>query len=654
MTKRSIGSEALCACLAAILALVGPARGQVSGIARDAATLLPLSGARIAVQTTTIITTTAPDGSYSLPDAVGSDLIITGAKKGYYTVSDTVTSPAQGIEILIPAVPQGNNPNYQFVTATTCGLCHPDQEDQWVGSEMAMAGQNRWVYDLYNGTGTAGGMGGFVYTRDSVHAANNPNSECASCHQPESWVKQPFCALEDINHLSQNAIHGVSCDLCHKIADVDESKPNYPGIYPGVVTVTRPDDGLPTQVEYGVLGDSDYTEEYIMRGSYQPQMTAAMCGTCHQDKNDPDEDGDFEEENGIVSEPTYLEWRNGPYGDPESPLYITCITCHMPSFGDSLACETIMAPNPPIRDPETIRSHDVEGSGATFVEKALDVQVSGAMAGNTIDAEVRITNVGAGHFVPTGVAIRNVILLVTAWRLEDGLVLDPTGEQTVHPLGGVGDPAQGYYAGLPGKLYARVFGDADGQWPAFYTEATSVLFDNRIPPLESDTTRYSFEVPPGGGTFAVNARVIYRRAFRSLIDAKGWTQDGHGGELEDLLPPHFGHLMKEAGWMSESAAVDPGSDRTAMGLAQSTPNPATGRVRIDFDLAASGPVRLAIYDIAGRHIVTLVDGEMIAGRQSVAWPGKDQAGTPLPSGVYVYVFEAAGLPPSQRRLVLLR
>ncbi|MBI4606753.1 MAG: hypothetical protein HY721_32720 [Planctomycetes bacterium] len=56
---------------------------------------------------------------------------------------------------------------------------------------------------------------------------------------------------------------------------------------------------------------------------------------------------------------------------------------------------------------------------------------------------------------------------------------------------------------------------------------------------------YAFEAPPGGGTVRVRARLVYRRAFRALVDAKAWTQDGHGHPLEDLEAPHFGHLMEE-------------------------------------------------------------------------------------------------------------
>jgi hypothetical protein len=40
------------------------------------------------------------------------------------------------------------------------------------------------------------------------------------------------------------------------------------------------------------------------------------------------------------------------------------------------------------------------------------------------------------------------------------------------------------------------------------------------------------------------ARLIYRKAFRFLVDAKGWTEDGHGQPLVDVIAPDFGHLME--------------------------------------------------------------------------------------------------------------
>jgi hypothetical protein len=109
-----------------------------------------------------------------------------------------------------------------------------------------------------------------------------------------------------------------------------------------------------------------------------------------------------------------------------------------------------------------------------------------------------------------------------------------------------GDPSEGYFAGLPGKLFAKVNHDANGAGPTFFTDAAGITFDTRIPALASDVTSYVFALPPGGGSVALRARVIYRRSWRALVDAKGWTTDGHGAPLEDLAAPSFGHVMASA------------------------------------------------------------------------------------------------------------
>jgi hypothetical protein len=71
-------------------------------------------------------------------------------------------------------------------------------------------------------------------------------------------------------------LHGVSCDLCHSIADIDaEFSPNFPGIFPDVVTLTRPESNR-WVVMYGVLGDVTYEQSGWMRAAYQPQL-ATTC-----------------------------------------------------------------------------------------------------------------------------------------------------------------------------------------------------------------------------------------------------------------------------------------------------------------------------------------------------------------------------------------
>lgn len=541
MHARSFAPVGMCALLlASTLVTVGRASARVSGVVVDSS-LQPVHGALVSVRASAERTTTTADGRFAFPALAGSELVIVGARKGYFNASSVVTSPASNVMLFLFPVPQSDDPGYELVDPATCGSCHPDQLDEWAGSPMSKSGTNTWVHDTFDGSGTPGGMGGFVYVRDSAFALGNPASECASCHQPETWIAAPFTAMTALANPTPQVLHGVSCDVCHKIADVDEGKINAPGIYPGAVTFTRPS-GV-SQVQYGLLGDVDFAAPGLMRASYQPQLEAAVCAACHQDKNDPDQDGDFDEPDGIISEPTYLEWLASPFGDASDPRYANCLDCHMPRAD----ARTICTERPVLRPAGSTRSHRIEGTTPAFLDNAVELAFDSArLASGTLEVDVRITNSGTGHHVPTGVTIRNMILLVEAWRRDDGTPLTSTGTQTVHALGGVGDPTQGYYAELPGKLFAKVIHDAAGRWPTFFTDASGMVFDNRIPALASDVSSYRFAVRPGDATLDVRARLVYRRSFRALTDAKQWTHDGHGAPLEDLVPPHFGHLMETA------------------------------------------------------------------------------------------------------------
>lgn len=515
--------------------------GQVSGVVRDAATLQPLSDAVVRWQATTTATTTDTAGVYTFPSLSGVGLVVVAAKQGYYNAATVVSTPATQ-DILLEAVPQGNDMSYVFREPWQCTFCHPDQVSEWTGSPMNLAGNNSWVYDIYDGSGTPGGMGGFVYTRDSHFATSNPASECASCHQPLAWLEQPHSPMVDAASGHIGYTDGVSCEMCHKVASVDTTKMNFPGFFPGVAVITRPDGPNYDQVMYGVLGDSDFVSTSQMRPSYQPQLEAEVCGVCHQDKNDPDEDGDFEEPNGVISEPTYLEWLASDYANPASTHYATCADCHMKSSGNDTICDVL---SPPLIRAD-VRSHDIRGTTPEYLENAVTLAMNAQMVADAVHVEVSIHNDLTGHHVPTGVTIRNMILLVEGFRLDDGVRLVSSGTQVLHPLAGVGSPAAGYYAGLPGKLYAKINHDASGNGPTFFTEATGILEDTRIPALSTDTTQYVFEVPTSGGELEIRARLIYRRSWRALVDAKGWTEDGHGQPLADIAAPHFGHLMESA------------------------------------------------------------------------------------------------------------
>jgi choice-of-anchor C domain-containing protein len=99
-----------------------------------------------------------------------------------------------------------------------------------------------------------------------------------------------------------------------------------------------------------------------------------------------------------------------------------------------------------------------------------------------------------------------------------------------------------------------------------------------------------------------------------------------------------------------TAAVGPQAG--ALALAPPAPNPALEASRIEFTLPEATPVRLSVFDLAGRAVAVLADGVLPAGRHDVVWDGRD-GNARAPAGVYVVELRAAGERRVQR-LALLR
>ncbi len=81
-----------------------------------------------------------------------------------------------------------------------------------------------------------------------------------------------------------------------------------------------------------------------------------------------------------------------------------------------------------------------------------------------------------------------------------------------------------------------------------------------------------------------------------------------------------------------------GGDLPAIGakaaLHDASPNPFNPRTRVSFTLAETADVSLQVFDISGRLVRTLLDGQQLAGDHSVSFDGRDNNGAALPSGVY--------------------
>jgi hypothetical protein len=105
--------------------------------------------------------------------------------------------------------------------------------------------------------------------------------------------------------------------------------------------------------------------------------------------------------------------------------------------------------------------------------------------------------------------------------------------------------------------------------------------------------------------------------------------------------------------VSSAASVAFGSGAAAFALSPGRPNPAVSGATIAWSLPATGAARLAIYDLAGARVRTLLDGPAPAGPGSAHWDGRDDRGQAVRPGAYFYRLEFAGRTLTQR-LVLMR
>lgn len=73
---------------------------------------------------------------------------------------------------------------------------------------------------------------------------------------------------------------------------------------------------------------------------------------------------------------------------------------------------------------------------------------------------------------------------------------------------------------------------------------------------------------------------------------------------------------------------------TDYNLNQNYPNPFNPSTTIRYGLSEQSTIRLTVFDIQGREIMTLQDGSKPAGNYHIMWDGLDHWGNPVSAGVY--------------------
>jgi hypothetical protein len=88
-------------------------------------------------------------------------------------------------------------------------------------------------------------------------------------------------------------------------------------------------------------------------------------------------------------------------------------------------------------------------------------------------------------------------------------------------------------------------------------------------------------------------------------------------------------------------------------LAPCRPNPAVREVLIWFELPARANALLEVRDLAGRRVVTLVEGAIEPGRHETEWNAMDERGVKVPAGVYFFRLVVDGRSNAVRRVVIV-
>lgn len=465
------------------------------------------------------------DGGAPIPDAERPPTTIVDA-----AWLDDVVLP----EPLGPLPPHDPADVGDLETHDTCERCHRNIEgdpamrdeagrsvapdDLWRASMMGLGGRDPyWLAVLSH------------ELEENPEATTYVEHLCTRCHAPAANATRTPEAPIGFDELTTGATplarlarDGITCSLCHRIADVDlGAEASFVG---GFVVEDQSE-------IYGPHEEPDAAAMITATGYgpvYAPHFgRSAVCGTCHTVITRA-----LDAAGGFAGPPfpeqtPYLEWRNSAFvdeGPTPGPEARGCPSCHLPTTSeDDAPITTLLATGRPDLSPRAPFGRHVFVGGNAYVlsligenldwvgadvtadalvastarteanlRAAATLTLEASVDGERLEAVVRVEN-QTGHRLPTGYPSRRIFVRLT---VEDatGVILWQSGRTHAH--GGLVDRA-GQRLDLPGaylphfdvisredqiQVYEGVMGDLDGQPTRSLLQAAGYLKDNRIPP----------------------------------------------------------------------------------------------------------------------------------------------------------------------------
>lgn len=259
-----------------------------------------------------------------------------------------------------------------------------------------------------------------------------------------------------------------------------------------------------------------------------------------------------------------------------------------------------------------------------------------------------------------GIAMGGAYVVVTAESLLTPLVINPYGDSLTlfsgqYPMAFLWFGWAGMAAApRPGQSLCLLEGGGvyyldNSPTPGFPNDATNAM--GTVNGVVTDTSgmpiagvRVDF-----GEMFPVysNASGVYSITEYATRTYLAFSRTGFQPEYRDLqIWPESTVVLNVV--MDFVVGVEEELPRGIFGLKAAYPNPSNPAVHFEIVLPSRSHARLVLYDVAGREVAMVADGEMEAGVHSVLFEG-----TGLASGVYLARFEWEGRIATQK-VVLVR
>ncbi|MCB9554745.1 MAG: hypothetical protein H6707_01495 [Deltaproteobacteria bacterium] len=385
-----------------------------------------------------------------------------------------------------------------FAASSSCAECHERQYKEFKGSMHSVAHTDR------------------LYRRTAELALREAGPEvyalCAGCHAPQGVSSGLIPKLSD-DKLPAIAKAGIICDVCHQIGKLTGT--HGPFAEPGNASfVFDPDEerkfGPPT-------GDDAAADHPVKTRAFL--QSSEFCASCHTV---------IHPTNGLRIEHTYDEWKRSVYAERK----IQCQDCHMRSVAQAIEVARTLKPQPLIGKstaegkPRPIAMHsfvggnanaDLLGGGADHakiaearLKSAARLKLSAARIGATrMRIEVAVTNVGAGHHLPTSLTeLREIWVELKVFDARRQLLfhagkLDAGGE----------------IDRLAMRFGARA-ADQHGKVTFKPWEITHFVFKRLIPAKQTARDAFLVALPNGAhGPLSIEATLLYRSAPPALVKA---------------------------------------------------------------------------------------------------------------------------------------